>query len=70
MEKTITVNDKTWTAGFSVRLPEFRGTDIGTFYPVLDTDLDTVIGFSSAEERTPDGYELSDKLQAFVPVPA
>jgi len=42
--------------------------DIGTNYPVLAADLDTIIGVFSAEFGEPDGYKLSDRLQAFVKI--
>lgn len=70
IQKTITVNgtelEFDFEGGIEVTNPQFRALDLGSFYPVLANDNLHVIGFYSAEFGTPAGYELSEKLGAFV----
>lgn len=48
------------------KLADLGAIDIGSYYPVVADDGQTVIGVFSAEFGTPDGYELNEKIQAFV----
>jgi hypothetical protein len=45
---------------------ELGAIEIGSFYPVLSDDNDTIVGVFSAEFGAPEGYQLDEKLQAFV----
>lgn len=45
---------------------ELGSRDIGSLYPVLDTDRDTIIGVFSAEFGSLEGYILNEDLQAYV----
>ena len=45
---------------------QLGNVDLGSLYPVLDTDNDTILGFYSAELGTPKGYVLDESLQAFI----
>lgn len=47
---------------------ELGALDIGTLYPVLADDRETVIGVFSAEHGAPDGYRLNERLQSYVRV--
>lgn len=49
------------------KLSELGDLDIGSLYPVVDENLEHIVGVFSAEYGEPDGYKLSEKLQAFVP---
>ena len=48
------------------RIAEIGPIDIGSFYPVLSEDNETIVGVHSAEFGTPKGYVLDEHLQAFV----
>lgn len=45
---------------------EIKTLDIGSLYPVLASDNETVVGVYSAEFGTPEGYELDEKKQAYI----
>lgn len=45
---------------------ELGSLDIGSLYPVLANDNDTIIGVFSAECGSPAGYVLDEQKQAFV----
>lgn len=47
---------------------EIKALDIGSLYPVLGSDNETVIGVYSAEFGAPDGYELDEAKQAYIKV--
>lgn len=40
----------------------------GSLYPVLGSDLLTIVGVFDSYDGSPEGYELSEQLQAFIPV--
>lgn len=40
--------------------------EMGSFYPVLGEDHDTVIGLYSAEYGAPDGYVFDERRDAYV----
>lgn len=50
------------------RYSEIGGIDIGSYYPVLGTDRETIIGVYSADSGTPIGYVLDDSRQAYVKI--
>jgi len=48
------------------KLESVRGLDLGTFYPVVNSER-IITGVFSAEFGSPENYRLDKKLQAFVP---
>jgi len=48
------------------QLSEIRHLDLGTLYPVVGPDRSTIVGVFSAEFGSPEGYQLDEKLQAWV----
>jgi len=40
--------------------------NLGSYYPVLAEDLETIVGVYSAEHGTPVGYKLDNARQAYV----
>ena len=45
---------------------ELGSIELGSLYPVLDSDNETIIGVYSAEYGQPDGYRLDRELQDYV----
>lgn len=45
---------------------ELGAIELDSYYPVLASDNDTIIGVYSSEFGTPEGYKLDTKKQAFI----